>query len=107
MKINQLASGFAIWMLIAGAPYVVFIATFGQIIASYKPGTPAVGSALGGVMVIFLCTYGIALLSCVTGLIYVAYAAVRHKVFPRTSHRLIIAYSIALAISPVFYFISQ
>jgi len=107
MENNRFAGGFATFMLIAGAPYVLFIAIFGQIIISHEPGTPSVGNALAGMMLIFLLAYGPALLSCVTGLIYFGYGALRHKVFPSTWQWLTIGYSIGLAISPVFYFISQ
>ncbi|WBS02920.1 hypothetical protein OU994_01025 [Pseudoduganella sp. SL102] len=106
MKNNRFAAGFATFMLIAGAPYVLFIATLGQMIVSYEPGTPSGGSALG-VMMIFVWAYGIALLSCVTGLIYFGYGALKHKVFPKIWHWLTIGYSIGLALSPVFCFISQ
>lgn len=106
MKNNRLAGGFGILMLIGGAPCVLAIAAFVQIIAAHEAGTSSGGNALG-LMMMSLSAYGIALVSCVTGLVYFGYAALRHKVFPKLWHWLVIGYSIGLVVIPIIYFISQ
>jgi hypothetical protein len=105
MKSNQLAGGFGILMLIGGVPCVLAIATFVQIIAAHEAGMSFGGNALG-LMMMSLCAYGIALVSCVTGLLYFAYAALRHRVFPKVWHWLAIGYSIGLVTIPVIYFMA-
>ena len=106
MNSNRLAGGLGIFMLIGGAPCVLAIATFVQIIAAHEAGTSSGGNALG-LMMMSLSAYGIALVSCVMGLVYFGYAALRHKVLPKLWHWLAIGYSIGLVVIPIIYFISQ
>lgn len=106
MKSNRLTGGFGILMLVGGAPCVLAIATFVQIIAAHEAGTTSGGNALG-LMMVSLSAYGIALVSCVTGLVYFGYAALRQKVFPKLWHWLAIGYSIGLVVIPIIYFVSQ
>lgn len=81
MQSNRVASGFGILMLIGSAPWVLAIATFVQIMVAHDEGKSSGGNAIG-LMMMSLSAYGIALVSCVAGLIYFVYAALRKKAFP-------------------------
>ena len=105
MTNSRLAGGFGIVMLVGGAPCVLAIATFAQLIAAREAGTPAGGNALG-LMMMSLWAYGFALVSCAMGLAYFCYAALRHRAFPQPWHWLAIACSLALVTIPVLYFMS-
>lgn len=103
---NRLASGFAIVMLIGGMPCVFMIAALLQVFDTHEAGMSASGNALG-LMMMSLSAYGIALVSCVLGLVYFGYAALRHRVFPKLWHWLTIGYSLGLLGIPAIYFLSQ
>jgi len=106
MQSNRIASGFGILMLIDSAPWILAIATFVQIMIAHGEGESSGGNAIG-LMMMSLSAYGIALVSCIAGVIYFAYAALRKKEFPKQWQWLTIGYSICLLIIPVFYFILQ
>jgi hypothetical protein len=98
---NRLASGFGILLLIGGLPCIFMIATLSQVFDTHETATTG-GNALG-LMMMSLWAYGIALVSCVAGIIYFGYAAFRHRIFPKVWHWLAIGYSLGLVVIPFVY----
>jgi hypothetical protein len=72
-------------MLIGSAPCIPTIAAFVQIIAAHEAETSSDADALG-LMTMPLSAYGIALVNCITGPIYVSCAALGEKMFPDHFH---------------------
>lgn len=103
---NRLPSCFGILMLIGGMPCVFMIASLSQVFDTREAGTPAGGNALG-LMMMSLCAYGIALVSCAAGLVYFGYAALRHRIFPGVWHWLAIGYSLGQVVFPFVYLTLQ
>ncbi|TWI70042.1 hypothetical protein IP91_01120 [Pseudoduganella lurida] len=102
MNRTGLANAFGFFMLIGGVPCVLAIAVFFRIGAAHESGISSGGNALG-LMMMSLWAYGIALASCVAGLLYFGYAALKYRMFPTSWHRLVICWSICLVIGPVLY----
>ncbi|MBB3219439.1 hypothetical protein [Pseudoduganella umbonata] len=106
MRSNRVANGVGILMLIGGAPCLLAIATFVQLLTAHAAGTSSGGNAIG-LMIMSLWAYGIAVASCAAGIIYFGYGALRYRVFPKPWHWFALVYSIGLVIIPIVYLISQ
>jgi hypothetical protein len=102
MKRGKTAKIFRIGMLAGGLPCSAAILLFIQLMLARKAGRPMGGDGLG-IMMISLVAYALALLSCVTGLIYFAFARFKYKEHPQVWDWFGIVYSAGQLAVPLIY----
>jgi hypothetical protein len=102
MKRGKTAKIVRIGMFAGGLPLSAAILLFIQLMLARNAGRPMGADGLG-IMMISLAAYALALLSCVTGLIYFAFARAKYKEHPQAGDWFSIVYSAGQLAVPLVY----